>query len=150
MRIRLALFVCLLSLNIFASDQTDFNEALGKYEKLHDAFFKNDLKSVHKYSTELAQEISEINNKEVKKKLSYTLSKLAELEKTSDIDAAKKNMNIVSQGILVVLEKDLPNKDYARYYCPMVKKYWIQNVSKVEKVHNPYASESMPHCGERK
>ena len=147
MRILLAFF---LSLSIYASDQTDFNETLVKYEKLHDAFFKSDLKGVHKYSSELAQEISDLKNKEVKKKLGYTLSKLSELEKSSDLEEAKKSMNIISQGLLIVLEKDLPNKDYARYYCPMVKKYWIQNVSKLEKVHNPYASESMPHCGERK
>ena len=66
---------------------------------------------------------------------------------SDDIKESKEAMNTVSQGMLVVLEKHAPNKDYARFYCPMVKKYWIQNKTKIKKVMNPYASSSMPHCG---
>jgi hypothetical protein len=67
-----------------------------------------------------------------------------------DIESNKKSFNTVSQGILVVLDKYSHNKNYARYFCPMVKKYWIQNISKSEKVMNPYASTTMPHCGAKK
>lgn len=35
-------------------------------------------------------------------------------------------------------------KDYHKFFCPMVSKYWV---AKGESIHNPYASE-MRECGE--
>ncbi|MCB1177696.1 MAG: DUF3347 domain-containing protein, partial [Leptospiraceae bacterium] len=35
-------------------------------------------------------------------------------------------------------------KEYNKFYCPMVEKYWI---AKGEKIENPYASD-MRECGE--
>ncbi len=146
---RLVLLI-FLALNIQINATEEFNQVLSKYEELHQAFYKNDIKAVNQVSVELSKKISEIKDQVVLKKLKYTQQKLEIMGKEKGLEAAQASMNIVSQGILVVLEKDLPNKDYARYYCPMVKKYWIQNVAKEPKVHNPYASDSMPHCGERK
>ena len=94
--------------------------------------------------------ISEIKDPEILKLLDYTQKKLPELQNSNDLDQSKEAMNVISQGILNVLEKHAPNKNYARYYCPMVKKYWIQNIKDSEKVMNPYASASMPHCGSKK
>mgnify|MGYP000002837158 FL=1 len=96
------------------------------------------------------EEIEAIKDEKIAKTLNYTKKKLGEISKSDDIKVNKEAMNTVSQGILVVLEKHAPNKNYARYYCPMVKKYWIQNITKSEEVVNPYAGDYMPHCGVKK
>lgn len=147
---KLIFTLCLLGLfsNSFAKgDSPAFNEALGAYEKVHQAFFDRDLKKAQESSGELAKALAKIKGEEVLKTLNFAQKKLQIIQKTNDIKEAHKSFNVVSQGMLVVLEKNLPNKGYARYYCPMVKKYWIQNITKSDKVMNPYASDSMPHCG---
>ena len=124
-----------------------FNKVLVKYEGLHKSFFDNDIAKIKINAKAVLEEIEAIKDEKIAKTLNYTKKKLSEISKSDDIKANKEAMNTVSQGILVVLEKHAPNKNYARYYCPMVKKYWIQNISDSEKVMNPYASDSMPHCG---
>lgn len=128
-------------------ESTRFNQALSKYEGLHQAFFDNDLAKIKSNAKEVLKELENIKDKKINKTLIYTKKKLAEISMSDDIKESKEAMNTVSQGMLVVLEKYAPNKDYARFYCPMVKKYWIQNKTKIKKVMNPYASSSMPHCG---
>lgn len=128
-------------------DEKRFTKVLSTYEKLHDAFFKNDLPNVKKLSKELAKNLETLEGEEVRKKIEYTKKKVAALEQAKSLEDAHKDFNVISQGLLVVLEGPIKNKSYARYYCPMVKKYWIQNITESQKVMNPYASESMPHCG---
>ncbi|MDA8793055.1 hypothetical protein N9N67_07410 [Bacteriovoracaceae bacterium] len=129
---------------------SSFNKVLMKYEKLHQSFFENDLSKIKESSKILLSNIEAIKDDKISKTLNYTKKKLEEIIASEDLEKNQEAMNIVSQGILVVLEKQFPNKNYARYYCPMVNKYWIQYLSKSEKVMNPYASKSMPHCGEKK
>lgn len=127
-----------------------FDDVLVKYESLHKAFFDNNTNDVKAKASEVLAEIEKIKDEKIVKTLTYTKKKLKEISESNDAKANKEAMNTVSQGLLVVLEKHAPNKSYSRYYCPMVKKYWIQNISKSEKVMNPYASSSMPHCGAKK
>lgn len=127
-----------------------FDKVLVKYESLHKAFFDNDAKKIKVNAKAVLDEIEAIKDEKIAKTLNYTKKKLTEISASDDIKASQEAMNTVSQGLLVVLEKHAPNKSYARYYCPMVKKYWIQNISESEKVMNPYASDSMPHCGAKK
>lgn len=128
----------------------DFNKVLMKYEDLHQAFFDNKKESIKSSAKELLERIESIQDEKISKTLTYTKKKLSEIITSDDMKSSKEAMNTVSQGLLVVLEKHAPNKSYARYYCPMVKKYWIQNITDSEKVMNPYASSSMPHCGAKK
>ena len=127
-----------------------FNDVLKEYEGLHSAFFKDDIKKINENAKEVLNKIEKIEDKKIAKTLTYTKKKLNEIIKEDDIEKKREAMNTVSQGLLVVLEKHAPNENYSRYYCPMVKKYWIQNVSKSEKVVNPYAGSYMPHCGTKK
>lgn len=151
MRLLTALMTFFVLTSTFANsspqDKKAFTKALSTYEKLHDAFFKNNLKDIQKYSGELAKELKKITGKEIAEKIEYTKKKVASLEKADSIEVAQKDFNVVSQGMLMVLDRFIPNKSYARYYCPMVKKYWIQNISESDKVMNPYAADTMPHCG---
>lgn len=145
---KLLLITLLISSIAFAqAENPAFNEVLVKYESLHQSFFENDNAKIKTNAKVLLNEMEAIKDDKIVKTLSYTKKKLNEITMSDDIKANKEAMNTISQGLLVVLEKHAPNKNYARYYCPMVKKYWIQNISKSEKVLNPYASASMPHCG---
>lgn len=132
-----------------SGNSSNFSEALESYEKLNQALFDNDITKIKKESEDLKTKISKLDNAKALETLKYTQEKLVFLEKNDDLKKAQDAFNIVSQGMLVVLEKHLKNENYSRYYCPMVKKYWIQNISKSTKVMNPYASKSMPHCGEK-
>lgn len=134
--------------NAFGStDSQVFEKALQSYEKVHAAFYSDNLDQAKKEALALEKELGNLKDEKVTKTLAFTMKKISGLQKEGDIKQAHKAFNIISQGLLVVLEKHLPNKKYARYYCPMVEKYWIQNITESEKVMNPYAAKSMPHCG---
>lgn len=147
MKLVMVVFLLFVS-NVFAGD-ISFDKGLANYEKLHQAFFDRDLHKVHVTASELLKDLSAIKDPKMIKTLTYSMKKLKALAKIGSLEEGKGDLNTISQGILVVLEKQAPHKDYARYYCPMEKKYWIQNTSKEKEVMNPYASKMMPHCGER-
>ncbi len=143
----LVLSAIFMQVGLASEDNKVFAKALKDYEKVHSAFFKDDLEGAKKEASSLAKTLSTLTGEKVKKTLSFTQKKLEDLKGESDLAQAHKAFNVISQGLLVVLEKQIPVKNYARYYCPMVKKYWIQNTTDSEKVLNPYAAKSMPHCG---
>lgn len=128
-------------------ENKQFNEVLKKYEDLHQAFFENDNKKIKNTATRVASSIEKITDEKITKNLKFTVQKLKSIAASDDLEANKKAFNTISQGLLFVLEKHAPNTSYKRYFCPMVKKYWIQNVSKSDKTFNPYASSTMPNCG---
>lgn len=147
------LVVMLISSLSFANETVEkkkFNEVLSQYEKLHEAFFANNGEKIVESAKSVLEKLNQIEDKQIQEKLNYSKKKLNEIISTKDVEIQKNAMNTVSQAFLVVLEKDIPNENYARYYCPMEKKYWIQNVSETEKVQNPYASSTMPTCGVKK
>ncbi len=133
--------------NLAFAGNEQFDNTLAVYEKLHQAFYQNDLKKIKAEAKNLLDTTEKIKDEKIGKTLTYTKKKLNEILKSDDLKEIKKAFNTISQGLLVVLEKHAPNKNYSRYYCPMEKKYWIQNTAKTDEVQNPYASEKMPHCG---
>jgi len=148
--ILVAMLISSLSFANEAEGKKKFNEVLSQYEKLHEAFFTNNSEKIVESAKSVLEKLNQIEDKQIQKKLNFSKKKLNEIISTKDAEKQKNAMNTVSQAFLVVLEKDIPNKNYARYYCPMEKKYWIQNVSETEKVQNPYASSTMPTCGVKK
>lgn len=131
-------------------ENKQFNAVLGEYEKLHSEFFDNNLEKIKEQAKMVNQSISKIEDKEILKLLTFTQKKLTLIENSDDMEKSREAMGVVSQGMINVLEKHANNKNYAGYYCPMVKKYWIQNIEDSDKVRNPYASTTMPSCGSRK
>ncbi len=126
----------------------DFNKVLKSYEELHQAFFENDNSKVRREATEVKKSIEGIRDKKIAKTLSFAKEKLSEIASSSVFEANKESFGTVSHALLIILEKHSAHKIYRGHYCPMVKKYWIQNTKKSKKVMNPYASTTMPHCGE--
>ena len=137
------LFLCLfISLSSWSSD---LSSVLVDYDHLHGAFFKNDMKMIKEGASKLKKSLFKLKQKDME----YAVKRLENLVGRDDIKKAHEDFNIVSQAILVLIDREGGVKNHSRYYCPMVKKYWIQNTTDSEKVMNPYASSSMPHCGSK-
>jgi len=138
-----ALVLCLFtSLSCWSSD---LSTVLIDYDQLHSAFFKNDIKMIKEGASALKKSLLKLKQKD----MDYALKRLENLGESNDIKKAHEDFNIISQAILVLMDREDGVKSHSRYYCPMVKKYWIQNTTESEKVMNPYASSSMPHCGSK-
>lgn len=141
--------ICALLSSMVYATETKLIDAMKSYENLYDAVFLQDLEKIQASASKLNADLALLENDETKKKLKYSMEKLKELAQEDDLEKGHEAFNIVSQGLLMILEKD-KNLTYNRYYCPMVKKYWIQNVAVNDEVKNPYAPKSMPNCGARK
>ena len=129
-------------------ENKSFNTALEKYEAVAQAFFDNEVENIKKTSKDLITAINAIDNEEIKKTLKFSKKKLEEISKSDNLEKNQEAFSTVSQAFHVVLTKYAENGKYARYYCPMVKKYWLQNTKKSgDKTYNIYAAKSMPHCG---
>ena len=120
--------------------------ALEANEALHSSFFKYDAKAVESNAMKLKKAIDAIEDKEVAKLLNFSKSKLSEIKASNDRETNNKNYHLVSMALIHIVNKYDVGSKYNAYSCPMVKKKWVQNSSKMAKVHNPYAP-NMPHCG---
>lgn len=115
-------------------------------EKLHASFFKYDAKAVEANALKLTKVINAIKDKEISTLLTFSKTKLAEIKASNERETNNKNYHLVSMALIHVVNKYDVGAKYNVYSCPMVKKKWVQNSSKMQKVHNPYAP-NMPHCG---
>lgn len=120
--------------------------ALEANEALHSSFFKYDSKVVETNAMKLKNAIDAIEDKEVAKLLNFSKGKLSEIKASNDRETNNKNYHLVSMALIHIVNKYDVGSKYNAYSCPMVKKKWVQNSSKMAKVHNPYAP-NMPHCG---
>jgi hypothetical protein len=115
-------------------------------ENLHASFFKYNADEVGKNAATVAGAIAKIDHKEIKKLLTFAGKKLGELSPKKTKKENYKTYNTVSMALIHVLNKYDLGSTYNVYSCPMVKKKWVQNSKKMDKVHNPY-DHRMPHCG---
>ncbi len=154
----LFLIVSSLSMSSFAkkverkklSEQTRKNVVamLEANEALHGAFFKYDGKNVESKAEALKQKIANIKDKEVSKLLKFSHSKLSEIKATNKREENNQNYHLISMALIYIVNTYDVGSKYNAYSCPMIKKKWVQNSKKMNKVHNPYAPE-MPHCGSK-
>jgi len=119
---------------------------LVKNEILHDSFFEYNKDQIEKSAKALSVEIDKIKNTEISNLLKYSQKKLNEIKKSNTREQNNELYNVVSTALIYLVNTYELGSKYNAYSCPMVKKKWIQNSSKVSKVKNPYAPE-MPHCG---
>lgn len=126
--------------------KAELKSVLEKYDELHSVFFQYNGKEVEKVATKLKAEINKIQDSDFKKLLSFSAKKLDSLKASSSREENNKNFNIISMALIHVINKYDVSSDHSAFYCPMVKKKWIQNTKKLASVSNPYAPE-MPGCG---
>lgn len=150
------LLIALISLNLFAVERLPLDEktkleivqVLEKNEALHASFFKYDGADVEKASTDLKMAIDKISHEKLKKLLTFSQTKLGEIKASNTRDVNNQNYHLVSMALIHIINKYDVGEKYNAYSCPMVKKKWVQNSTKQDKVHNPYAA-NMPHCGSK-
>lgn len=143
----------LLSLNVFAK-RKELDEVAKKQvirvleanEALHAAFFEYKSAEVEGQAKKVLGLISEIKNEEISQILKFSTEKLKLLTSTESRENNNTNYGIFSAALVHIVNKYNVGESYNAYSCPMVKKKWVQNSKKINKVHNPYAPE-MPHCG---
>lgn len=129
------------------SDTAELLQVFKRNEALHSAFYAFDAKKVAQAARQMAEAMASVNNKELSKKMAFstkTLLEMAEPDKTRQ--QLDQSFHLVSMALIHFLKNYDIGKDYDAYSCPMVKKKWVQNSTKVAKVHNPYAPD-MPQCG---
>lgn len=117
-------------------------------ENLHSSFFKYNASEVEKKAKELVHAMDKINDPQIKKLLNFSKNKVNQINSSMDREKNNQLYNMVSMTLTHLINKYDLGSGYNVYSCPMVKKKWVQNSSKMKKVHNPYAP-NMPHCGER-
>ena len=120
--------------------------ALEVNESLHGSFFKYDAIAVESNALKLKNAIEVIEDKDIAKLLNFSKGKLSEIKASNDREMNNRYYHLVSMALIHIVNKYDVGAKYSAYSCPMVKKKWLQNSSKVTKVHNPYAP-NMPHCG---
>lgn len=127
------LVVLALSLPVFA------NPALfSKYELVRQSLLKEDLAAAQKHAAALA-----IDAKAAKQP---TVTEFAQsLAKSRDLAAARRSFGVLSDE-MIKLRNATKGARPSVYYCPMVKKSWLQPKGQVG---NPYDS-VMAVCGELK
>ncbi|MFZ4715277.1 MAG: hypothetical protein ACOYL6_16260 [Bacteriovoracaceae bacterium] len=124
---------------------THMDEVLKINDELFNALLGTDQKIVEMSSKSLSGVLAKSTYPELSK-----LSTLLKNFKASNTKA--KNIEVYSDfmpSFIEVFKKNNINTNYEIYYCPMVKKYWIQNSKKMPKVQNVFAQD-MLECGEKK
>ncbi|EPZ50141.1 PF11827 family protein [Bacteriovorax sp. BAL6_X] len=150
------IIVSLIAFNLFAASRIemakDTKEQVVKVlelnEALHASFFDYDGAKVEKGAKALSNAIDKISDEKIKKLLTFSKTKLSEIEASKSTADNNQNYHLVSMALIHIINTYDVGEKYNAYSCPMVKKKWVQNSSKQDKVHNPYAS-NMPHCGQK-
>jgi CHAT domain-containing protein len=126
--------------------------ALAAYDQLHASYFEYNEENIIVRAKNLSDKIKLINEKmiveeikkdNVQKLIGAIKSKNSRSINNSLMDNISKRLNDI-----IVSKIDLGGQ-YGLFYCPMVEKYWLQNIKNMSQVHNPYAPE-MPDCGSQK
>lgn len=145
-----SLMVFILSLNLFASTDK-VNTALQSYEKVHKSFYHYDESKALSHLNEFQANLKKIDDESIQNKLAADniYKYLGAFQNTKSREVQNNLLNSISKKIFDILVSEKAQSDYSLYYCPMEKKYWLQNTKKVSEVQNPYAP-SMPNCGVKK
>jgi hypothetical protein len=128
--------------------QKEVSKVLEINENLHQSFFSYKGEAVEKLSTEMGQAIEKITDPKIKKLLSFSRLKLNLIKAKSKRKENDQNYHLVSMALIHIVNTYDVGEKYNAYSCPMVKKKWVQNSKKLNKVHNPYAPK-MAHCGSK-
>jgi hypothetical protein len=109
-----------------------------KYESVRQSLLKNDLAATQKHAAALAVDAKAAKN--------ATVAEFAQsVAKSNDLDGARRSFSLLSDE-LVKVRNAAKGARPAVYFCPMVKKSWLQPKGEVG---NPYEP-AMATCGELK
>lgn len=112
------------------------------YLKIGAALSQDQQSEAAKHAKNLKITLTESNNAKAKAEL---LPAIESLSSSKDLDASRKSYEELSSKLNAVKKELGIQAD--EYYCPMVKKIWLQKDSKIM---NPYVGKDMASCGEKK
>ncbi len=127
---KLALILTLIALPVFAN-----TGLFTKYESVRQGLLKGSLVDARKNAAALATEAK-------KAKQAAVAEKADAVAKSADLSAARETFSALSDEMLKIREAAKGDRP-AVYYCPMVKKSWLQPKGEVG---NPYDA-AMEKCG---
>jgi hypothetical protein len=127
---KLALILALVAMPVFAN-----TNLFTKYESVRQGLLKGSLADAQKSAAALAAEAKTA-------KQTAVAEKAEAVAKAADLKAARESFGPLSDEMLKVREAAKGDRPSV-YYCPMVKKSWLQPKGEVG---NPYDA-SMAKCG---
>lgn len=128
--------------NLALADAKLIRPILETNDELFGALLGEDQKLVSTAATKLLTKIN--NSKDTK-----LIAAAADLKKISEKKSKTENLAFYSnfmEGFLPLAKGHGLGNEYSVYYCPMVKKYWLQNNKDYKKTQNVFAQE-MLECG---
>lgn len=121
-------------------------DAFHANDKLFNALLGTDQAQVEKAAKEMAQ----LLQKDKTPQLKGLKENLKSLEAISKANTKDKNLELYGKiaPALVAMRRAGKVENYEVYYCPMVKKHWVQNAKTTPAVRNVFA-QYMLECGEQ-
>jgi hypothetical protein len=149
MKIMLASLLVLAAFGFaLAGPQVDVSEELlGQYYVIQKSLASDSLSGVSTSASQIADLSRKASVKSPQAKTQFTaLANAAAKLQTTDLKLARAGFGDLSDS-LIALMKAAPVKSNPpyQYYCPMVKKNWLQDR---KEIRNPYYGSSMLTCGE--
>ncbi len=120
---------------------------LKQNDRLFGILLKKEGKAIEKEATELTKLLSVSSAGiliDVKKGSEF----LGKMKATADIDTQLENYEKFLVPLIQVVKKVNVDPKFQIFYCPMVKKYWIQDTQVNKEVRNVFAT-YMLECGEQ-
>lgn len=131
-----------------ASDKTSLKGLLEKNDALYNSLLGDDSKLITEKARDLKIYLHSRGHSKILNGLHQKLGKLDEIAASKDKNSTLNSYaEFVSPLIELVKKYDI-GLSYNVFFCPMVKKSWIQNTDKQASVQNLYAP-GMRECGEQ-
>ena len=142
---RLVIFSLLLSTFLFGAS-TGLDAVFEHYFGIQAALANDSLKDASSHAKELMTSVPQKGKDEKTNEQLATIRTLSErISAAKSLDQARKPFEELSTLMIALkAENKVPASEY---FCPMVKKSWLQ---KGDKIQNPYLGKSMQECGEKK
>ncbi len=128
-----------------ASLESELKSILSANDSLFDSLLGKDQAKVESAAASLSKALTSAKSPELKH-----LTQGNELGKIKKTNTKDQNLEVYAKFVshLVPILKANKIEGYGIYYCPMIKKEWVQNEKKHSGVKNVFAQE-MLECGEK-
>lgn len=128
-----------------AASSPELNLVLEKNDALFSEFLMASPQALEKRASELHQAIAKAKSQDVKGLLAAA-GNLTKIKNKLSKDDNLALYHEFMKNFAEVIKKSNVSKTHAVFYCPMVKKYWVQNITQNRDVKNVFAQE-MLECG---
>lgn len=128
-----------------AASSPELNVVLEKNDALFNEFLQASPQALEKRAEELHQAITKAKSSNVKG-LVTAAGSLTKIKNKLSKDENLALYHDFMKNFAEVIKKSNVSKTHAVFYCPMVKKYWVQNITQGRDVKNVFAQD-MLECG---